>query len=45
MDALGIEIKTAEDIKQEKEGASKQVGRPKLNDTDIENDNTGTSND
>ena len=24
---------------------SKQIGRPKLNDTDIENDNTGTSSD
>ena len=45
MDTLGIEIKTAEDIKQEKDGTSKPIGRPKLNDTDIENDNTGTSND
>jgi hypothetical protein len=45
MDALGIDIKTAEDSQQEKAATSKQVGRPKLNDTDIENDNTGTSND
>lgn len=44
MDALDIKIKTAEEVKQELAGAN-PVGRPKLNDTDIENDNTGTSND
>ena len=44
MDALEIKIKTAEEIKQESAKVN-PVGRPKLNDTDIENDNTGISND
>ena len=44
MDALDIQIKTAQEVKQELE-SSNPVGRPKLNDTDIENDNTGISND
>lgn len=44
MDALDIKIKTAEEVKQEL-AQTNPVGRPKLNDTDIENDNTGTSND
>ena len=44
MDALDIKIKTAQEVKQELAN-SNPVGRPKLSDTDIENDNTGTSND
>lgn len=44
MDALDIKIKTAEEVKQELNNTN-PVGRPKLNDSDIENDNTGTSND
>ena len=44
MDALNIKIKTAEEVKQEL-AETNPVGRPKLNDIDIENDNTGISND
>lgn len=44
MDTLDIKIKTAEEVKQEL-AETNPVGRPKLNDNDIENDNTGTSND
>ena len=41
LDTLGIKIETAQDAANQ----SNPVGRPKMNDTDIENDNTGTSND
>ena len=44
MDVLDIKIKTYEEQAQETVD-SNPVGRPKLGDTDIENDNTGTSND
>ena len=41
LDALNIKIETNEEVAN----GSNPVGRPKLNDSDIENDNTGTSND
>ena len=44
MDTLNIKILAEKEEKQQQQ-ESKPVGRPKMNDTDIENDNTGTSND
>lgn len=40
LDALGIELDTPEKVEEKN-----PVGRPKLNDNDVVNDNTGTSND
>jgi hypothetical protein len=48
MDTLDIKIETAEQkaaLETAQLEAKNPVGRPKLTDTDIENDNTGTSND
>ena len=38
-------MKIASDANKSATGSGNSVGRPKLNDTDIENDNTGTSSD
>lgn len=44
MDTLNIKIKDKQDTDYEQDNI-KSVGRPKLDDNDIENDNTGISND